>query len=96
MASEVVVLQFEEYLRIYLIVLIYEFIRFTRICTISSCTEGYERKRACAEFFAPSLISFESVYVFFFSHGFHAELLVSSIGRIRDVYIGMITSAERF
>ena len=62
MASEIVVFQLEEYLRIYLVVLIYEFIRFAHICTISSYTEGYERKRVCAEFF------FRTVFELFKEH----------------------------
>ena len=43
-------LQLEEYLRIYPVVFICEFIRFAHICTMSSYTEGYERKRVYADF----------------------------------------------
>ena len=46
--------------------------------------------------FSQRLCTRSSASISFFNHGFQAELFVSRIGRIRDVYIGIITFAERF
>ena len=91
MASKVILFQFEEHIRIKLIG-IFNSLNVSRM----SARYPLSQRDSKVSEYVHSFCTRSSVSISFFNHELQAELFVSRIGQIRDVYIGIITYAERF